>query len=462
MGIVSPVYSLKAYRYALDWGRVSSRRLIEDCLGAALDASGEGPRVFTHLFKSTARAGAEAADYLPLTPDLPLRGLPVSIKDLFDVEGQTTCAGSVVLKDAPAAAHDSAVVTRLKDAGAVLVGRTNMTEFAFSGLGLNPHYGTPRTPYARDEGRISGGSSSGAAVSVSDGMAVAAIGSDTGGSIRIPAALCGLTGFKPTARRVPMDGVLPLSRSLDSIGPIASTVACCALIDEVLSGESHSLVGEEAAGLRLGVLQGYVLDGLETHVAESFERALATLSRAGVRISEVRFDALDEIPKSYRSGGIAGVESYAWHRELVEQRGAEYDPRVFARIVRGREVSESEYAKLLKERRSVIAAAEPAFAQVDAWVMPTVPRIAPLVAELESSDEAYFDANAAMLRNPSILNFLDGCAISMPCHRPCEAPVGLMLAARGGADARLLQIACVVEGLLAGAGFAIQGRASFD
>jgi aspartyl-tRNA(Asn)/glutamyl-tRNA(Gln) amidotransferase subunit A len=462
MGIVSPAYSLKAYRDALDKGLVSSRQLTEDCLGAALDPVGEGSRVFTRVFESSARSAAVAADYLPVIPDLPLRGLPISIKDLFDVEGQTTCAGSVVLKDAPPAARDAAVVTRLKDAGAVLVGRTNMTEFAFSGLGLNPHYGTPRTPYAREEGRVSGGSSSGAAVSVSDGMAVAAIGSDTGGSIRIPAALCGLTGFKPTARRVPMEGVLPLSPSLDSIGPIAPTVGCCALIDEVLSGEKHKLDGADATKLHLGVLQGYVLDGLEKHVAESFERALSALSRAGVQISEVRFDALDEIPKSYRNGGIAAAESYVWHRELIERDAARYDPRVFARIVRGREIAENEYAELLKERRSIIAAAEVAFAQVDAWVMPTVPRVAPLVAALESNDEAYFDANAAMLRNPSVINFLDGCSLSMPCHRPGEAPVGLMLSARGGADARLLQVASLVETVLAEAGLAIQGRRRFD
>jgi aspartyl-tRNA(Asn)/glutamyl-tRNA(Gln) amidotransferase subunit A len=435
---------------------------VEECIGAALDPAGEGSRVFLEVFESTARSAAEAADYLPVRPDLPLRGLPISIKDLFDVEGQTTRAGSVVLADASPAGRDAEVVTRLRDAGAVLVGRTNMTEFAFSGLGLNPHYGTPRSPYARDEARISGGSSSGAAVSVSDGMAVAAIGSDTGGSIRIPAALCGLTGFKPTASRVPMDGVLPLSPSLDSIGPIAPTVACCALIDEVLSGDTHSLGDGDAASLRLGVLQGYVLDGLERDVAESFEVALAALSRAGVKITEVRFDALDEVPKSYRNGGLAAAESFAWHRELIEQRCGEYDPRVLTRIIRGRDISENEYAELLKERRSIIAAAERALAQVDAWIMPTVPRIAPQVAELEGNDEAYFDANAAMLRNPSIINFLDGCAVSIPCHRPGEAPVGLMLAARGGADTRLLQIASVVEDVLASAGCAIQGRRRFD
>jgi aspartyl-tRNA(Asn)/glutamyl-tRNA(Gln) amidotransferase subunit A len=461
MGIVSPAYSLKAYRDALDTGRVSSRQLVEDCMQAALDPSGEGRRTFTSVFESSARAAAEAADYLPVTPDLPLRGIPVSIKDLFDVEGQTTCAGSVVLADAPAATRDATVVSRLKDAGAVIVGRTNMTEFAFSGLGLNPHYGTPRTPYARNEGRISGGSSSGAAVSVSDGMAVAAIGSDTGGSIRIPAALCGLTGFKPTARRVPMEGVLPLSHSLDSIGPIAPTVECCALVDEVLSGEKHSLIAADARRIRLGVLQGYVLDSLERHVAASFEAALAALSAAGVHVSEVRFDALDQIPKSYRNGGLASAESYIWHRELIERRGKEYDPRVLTRIMRGSDISESEYGELQKERRSVIATADAVFSQVDAWIMPTVPRIAPKVSELEASDEAYFDANAAMLRNPLIINFLDGCALSLPCHKLGEAPVGLMLAMRGGADTQLLQIALAVEDVLAHVGCAIQGHARF-
>ncbi|MBS1798384.1 MAG: amidase [Acidobacteria bacterium] len=462
MGILSSAYSVRSGRDALDSGRVSSRRLVEDCMEAALDPSGEGARVFTRLFESSARAAAEAADYLPVAPELPLRGIPISIKDLFDVEGQTTCAGSVVLADAPEAARDAVVVARLKDVGAVIVGRTNMTEFAFSGLGLNPHYGTPRSPYARGEGRIAGGSSSGAAVSVSDGMAVAAIGSDTGGSIRIPAALCGLTGFKPTARRVSTEGVLPLSHTLDSIGPIAPTVECCALVDEVLSGEKHSLVAPEAKGIRLGILQGYVLDGLEKHVAESFSLVVSALSRAGVVVADVGSDALDQIPKSYRSGGLAAAECYQWHRELIEHRGNEYDPRVLTRIMRGRDITPTEYSEMQNERHATIAAAEVAFSQVDAWIMPTVPRIAPKVAELEASDEVYFDANAAMLRNPSVINFLDGCALSMPCHRPGEAPVGLMLAMRGGADSRLLQIALAVEGVLAEAGCAIQGRTRFE
>jgi len=458
MGIVSPAHTLKAYRDALDSGRISSRRLVDDCLQAALDPAGEGARTFIKVFESTARAGAEAADYLPVTPDLPLRGIPISIKDLLDVEGETTRAGSVVRNDAPPAVRDAAVVTRLKDAGAVLVGRTNMTEFAFSGLGLNPHYGTPRNPYARGEARIPGGSSSGAAISVSDGMAVAAIGSDTGGSIRIPAALCGLTGFKPTARRVQTAGVLPLSPTLDSIGPIAPTVACCAMIDEVLSGDIHVLEAIPLKGLRFGVLQGYVLDGVEPHVAARCDAALKALSRAGAVIVDVTFAEIDDVPRLNSRGGFSAYEAYRWHRELIERESARYDPRVLTRIVRGSEISDADYAELAKERARIIAAAERLFADVDAWLMPTVPRVAPRIADLEASDEVYFDANAAMLRNPSLINFLDGCSISLPCHLQGEAPVGLMLSARGGDDSRLLSLACAVEDALADSGCAVQGR----
>ncbi len=436
MHILSPAYSLKAYREALDTGRVSSRQLVEACLQAALDPSGEGSRVFLSVYESKVRAAAEAADYLPITRELPLRGLPISIKDLFDVEGETTHAGSVVLNDAAPATHDAAVVARLKEAGAVIVGRTNMTEFAFSGLGLNPHYGTPRGPYAREEGRIPGGSSSGAAVSVSDGMAVAAIGSDTGGSIRIPAALCGLTGFKPTARRVSNAGVLPLSTTLDSIGPIAPSVACCAMIDSVLSGDLHVMVEPSLKGLRLGVLQGYVLDGVESYVAERFQAVLTVLSNAGATITEIGFAALRDIPQLNNRGGFSGYEAYHWHREIIERAADRYDPRVLNRILRGGEIRDADYAELVKERARVIADADTAFADVEAWLMPTVPRVAPRIADLESSDEAYFDANVAMLRNPSVINFIDGCSISVPCHLPGEAPVGFMISARGGEDSR--------------------------
>lgn len=462
MTTVSPALALSAYRKALDSGRTGSRELVESCIAAALDPHGEGARVFMALFESSARKEAEAADYLPAGESLPLRGIPISIKDLFDVAGQTTRAGSVVLEDAAPAAQDAAIVSRLRDAGAVIIGRTNMTEFAFSGLGLNPHYGTPRNPYARDEGRIPGGSSSGAAVSVSDGMAVAAIGSDTGGSVRIPAALCGLTGFKPTARRVSTAGALPLSTTLDSMGPIAPTVACCAAIDEVLTGAHHLLNEESIAGLRFGVLQGYVLDGMEHHVARRFDKAMDALADAGAKITQVQFAGMSDIPSLNRKGGFSGYEAWHWHREIIARAESQYDPRVLTRIVLGSEISEEEYAALARERARIISDAEDAFAAVDVWVMPTTPRIAPRIAELEADDAAYFKANAAMLRNPSLINFLDGCAISLPCHLPGEAPVGFTLAARGGDDSRLLSIASAVESALLAAGCAIQGQSSLS
>ena len=221
---------------ALEEGSTTSVQLTEQALARATDPAGEGARA-TRLYAESALAQARASDTLRAAGVVrsAVEGLPVSIKDLFDVKGETTMAGSVAREGEPAAEHNAVVVDRLIAAGAVIVGRTNMTEFAYSGLGINPHYGTPLNPWDRATGRIPGGSSSGAAVSVADGMAAAAIGSDTGGSVRIPAALCGLTGFKPSAWRVSMAGVLPLSANLDSIGPIAASVRCCAELDAILS-----------------------------------------------------------------------------------------------------------------------------------------------------------------------------------------------------------------------------------
>jgi aspartyl-tRNA(Asn)/glutamyl-tRNA(Gln) amidotransferase subunit A len=385
-----------------------------------------------------------------------LLGLPITVKDLFDVADEPTPAGSIVLADAPPAAKDAVAIERLRDAGVVLVGRTNMTEFAFSGLGINPHYGTPRNPYDRINGRIPGGSSSGAAISVTDCMAAAAIGTDTGGSLRIPAALCGLTAFKPTASRVPLEGVLPLSKSLDSVGPIAPTVACCARIDAALSGDPYAaLLPIDVRQLRLGILQGYVLNDLDDDVARRFEAAVSILSEAGANLEDVHFSALDEIPGCYKNGGIQAFETYEWHRQLIATRGELYDPRVLVRILRGKEISQGQYVEMINGRRRIISEAERAFADIDIWLLPTVPRIAPLISDLVSDDVAYFQANATMLRNTSIFNFLDGCALSIPCHLPGEAPVGLMVAASNGQDHELLRIGAAVESALAKAGCAI-------
>ncbi len=432
----------------LQTGTVSSRHLVDACLQRIGDPAGEGSRTFTRVYAERARQEADAADaaYREGAATGPLAGLPVSVKDLFDVKGDTTTAGSLVLQGAPAAPRDAEIVRSLRQAGAVIVGRTNMTEFAYSGVGLNPHYGTPKNPYHRAVALIPGGSSSGAAVSVSDGMAAAAVGTDTGGSTRIPAALCGLTGWKPTARRVPMEGTLPLAPSLDSVGPIGWSVDCCARLDAVLSGSGYQPGPRlELSSLRLGVLQGYVLDALDEQVSSAFQRALAVLSDAGARIEPVSFLALERVPYSNQS---AATEAYAWHRTLLEAESHRYDPHVSARILHGAGVLAADYLDLQRVRREIIRAADLAFGGFDAILLPTVPRVAPAIASLEASDAVYFDVNGAMLRNTSIFNFLDGCALSLPCHREGEAPVGLMIAGCHDHDAQVLRVGSAVEAAL--------------
>src|SRR5215471_18543540 len=317
-------------------GRTTSRKLTEEALARIADPKGEGQRAFVKVYKTQALAAADASDALRkagLAPS-PLAGLPVSIKNLCDVAGETTLAGSRALDDAPPAKQDAAVVARLRAAGAVLVGSTNMSEFAFSGVGANPHYGTPGNP--ADRKRVPGGSSAGAAVSVGDQLAVAALGTDTGGSVRIPSAVCGLTGFKPTARRVPIDGVVPLSTSLDSIGPLANSVECCAIVDAVFAGEPIA-VPEVAplAGLRFGIPRQFVMDDLEPVVATAFERALRTLAGVGVKIEKIDLPELNELNTINARGTFAASEAYAWHRHLIERRGKDYDQLVYPRIMRG-------------------------------------------------------------------------------------------------------------------------------
>jgi aspartyl-tRNA(Asn)/glutamyl-tRNA(Gln) amidotransferase subunit A len=429
-------------------GEIRSSDLVESCLHAIADPTGEGARSFTRVFSESARSKAKEFDTHHTAGAL--AGLPISVKDLFDVVGEPTTAGSVVLAQALPAKADAVAVARLRAAGAVVMGHTNMTEFAFSGLGVNPHYGTPSNPYDRVSRRIPGGSSSGAAVSVTDGMAYAALGSDTGGSVRIPAALCGLTGFKPTARRIPLDGALPLSSTLDSVGSLTPTVACCARVDAVLAGiEQQPMQTVEVKNLRFAVLQGYVLEGLYAHVAAAFSSALALLSRSGATLDEVTLSSLDEIPLANQKGGFAAAEAYPWHRSLLETRASDYDPRIASRILRGKEMTAADYIELGQARRRIIAEADRVLAPYDAILMPTVPCIAPRIADLEATDGAYFAANALILRNPSVINFLDGCALSVPCHNPGEAPVGLMIAGLAMQDQSILSIGAAIESLLA-------------
>jgi aspartyl-tRNA(Asn)/glutamyl-tRNA(Gln) amidotransferase subunit A len=359
--------------------------------------------------------------------------------------GDVTTAGSRALKDAAPAARDAPCVARLRAAGFIPIGRTNMTEFAFSGLGINPHYGTPLNPYDRSAGRIPGGSSSGAAVSVADAMALGALGTDTGGSCRIPAALCGIVGFKPTARRVPTAGAFPLSTSLDSIGPLAATVACCAVLDAVLAGEPVAeLAPFPLAGLRMAVPQTMVLEGLQPAVARAFESALAALRKAGARIVDIPLRELSELAQINAKGGLAAAESYAIHRALIATAEKTYDPEVLVRILRGREQDAADYIDLVKARGDFIRRVDAVTAPYDALLMPTTPVTAPRLADLAGA-ESYRKVNFLVLRNPAIANFLDRCAISLPCQHAGDAPVGLMLIGGHGADRRLLAIAAAIE-----------------
>jgi len=432
-------------------GRATSRRLVEEALARIADANGEGGRVFTKVHAQAALAAADASDRLRkqgVVPS-PLAGLPVSIKDLFDIAGDVTTAGSKVLRDRPPAGDDAVAVARLRAAGAVVIGRSNMTEFAFSGIGINPHYGTPANPYDRASRRIPGGSSSGAAVSVSDGMAAFALGTDTGGSVRIPAALCGIAGFKPTAARVPCEGAFPLSTTLDSVGPLAPTVACCATIFQVLAAEEPKPLDPAAlAEMRLGVPKNHMLEDLDIEVAEAFEAALPRLSRRGAKIVDIAVPEFDEAAKANTGGGISPPEAYAVHRKWIERDG-DIDPRVLERILRGGSVTAADYIDLLATRARLAKRFARANYDVDALIMPTVPRIAPRIDGLERNPETFRIANGNMLRNTSPINFLDGCALTLPIHPPRAAPVGLMVVGFAREDERVLSTGLAIEAALA-------------
>jgi aspartyl-tRNA(Asn)/glutamyl-tRNA(Gln) amidotransferase subunit A len=436
---------------ALAAGRLTSEALADDILDRAARPDGEGKRVFIALDPDKVRAQARASDLLRKAGGVPspLAGLPVSIKDLFDVAGETTSAGSVVLRGAPPAKVDAPTIARLRAAGAVLVGRTNLTEFAFSGIGINPHYDTPRNPYDRATGRIPGGSTAGGAVSVADEMAVIGLGTDTGGSTRIPAALCGIVGYKPTQSRVPTDGVFPLSMSLDSIGPMGPSVACCALCDAVLAGEP-AVVPTPAvlAGLRLAVPQTLVLDALDEHVGRDFERALGRLSTGGAKLAEITLPTLTELDEINRPGGLSPMEAYYVHRELLERDGERYDPRVRFRIQGGGKASAADYLWTLDRRRDWIARTSRVLQAYDAFILPTVACIAPPIAPLLADETVFRRTNARVLRNTNPINFLDGCALSIPMHAAGQPPTGLMLCGLNGADARIFSIGMAVEAAL--------------
>jgi aspartyl-tRNA(Asn)/glutamyl-tRNA(Gln) amidotransferase subunit A len=439
--------TLAALAADLESGRTTARRLVEECLARIADPNGEGQRTFIHVDREAALTAADAMDGLRRATAAPSRfaGIPVSIKDLFDIRGQVTRAGSRALEDSALAEADAPVVARLRAAGFVVIGRTNMTEFAYSGIGINPHYGTPKGAWNRSEGHVPGGSSSGAAVSVVDKMAHGALGTDTGGSCRIPAAFNGIVGYKPTQRRIPLDGGVPLSFTLDSYGPLARSVECCATLDAVLAGEPIVPVEPRPIqDIRLAVPTTIALDDLDDAVARTFERALESLARQGVQIERIEVPEFLDVSMMNTKGGFAAAESYAWHRFLIVSHGDVYDPRVHMRILRGESISAADYIDLLEARRSLIARIAVRLKPYDALVLPTTANAPPRIADL-ADDKAFARENVRALRNCTLINMIDGCAISLPAHREGEVPVGLMLAATGGSDRRIFELAAAIE-----------------
>ncbi|WP_395055385.1 amidase [Polaromonas sp.] len=422
---------------------------LEAALAAITAAGDEGRRIFTRVYPDTARAAAQASDLRRSAGKRlgPLDGRIVSIKDLFDVAGEATTAGSQLLQGAAPAAHDALVVSRLHAAGAVIIGKTNMTEFAFSGVGINPHYGTPGN--ALDPRRIPGGSSSGAGVSVARGMADIAIGSDTGGSVRIPSALNGLVGFKPTQARVPRDGAYPLSFTLDCVGPLCRSVADAAATDGVLAGTSDQpLPSRAVAGLRLGAPRGLLFSQTQDAVLAAVELALGQLATAGATLSNESLDDLLGEPFRLQEGGTLVAAEAAWiHKAGVATRPEAYDPIVLGRIRRGQTLDAATYVGIQQARAALLPALDARMAHLDALVLPTVPLLAPLIADVQDED-VFLRTNALLLRNPSVFNFFDLPVLSLPLPSQNGLAVGLMLVGKRGGDRELLALGAAVEALL--------------
>jgi aspartyl-tRNA(Asn)/glutamyl-tRNA(Gln) amidotransferase subunit A len=436
-----------ATRLALQSGQTSAREVFERAAGIYKSAATQ--YVFmpgsTPSPLLTTRAPKPSAFHDPAQP---LAGIPISIKDLFDVAGEVTTAGSTVLAGAAAAAADCPAVARLRSAGAALAGRTNMVEFAFSGVGINPHYGTPVNPADHSVDRIPGGSSSGAAVSVAIGAAFVGLGSDTGGSIRIPAALCGLVGFKSTARLVPTQGVLPLSTSLDTVCALTRSVRDTVTVHQVLAARSVQFSGKPLSSFRLAVSRTLMQDELDSTVSQAFERSLQVLRQAGAHIEDIALEEISDLATMNASGGLSAAQSYAWHRELIGKHQAEYDPRVALRILRGAQMKAYEYIDLLAARTQWISRMEARLSGFDAVLSPTVPIVAPSIASVLNDDDEFFRVNGLLLRNTAVVNMLDGCAISLPCHNPDQLPVGLMLWHAALHDDTVLELALQVEAAL--------------
>ena len=430
-----------------DTSTSATQRVTSATEGAASTAA---QHVFTQLYTDAARATAQHCDAQAKAGRTlgALHGVCITLKDNIDVAGETTMAGGVVCAGEQPAAYDAPVVQRLRNAGAVVLGKTNMSEFAFSGVGINPHHGTPANPADTAHARVPGGSSSGAAVSVALGLAEVGIGTDTGGSIRIPAALCGLVGFKSTQARIPRMGVMELSRTLDTVGSITRSVRACLAVDAVMS--QHALPTQAASlrGLRFAVPQTLMMDDVDATVAQTFARTLQRIREAGAQVVEISFASLGDIAALSTPAGFSPIEGYAAHHARLERGTHPIDPRVVVRMMLGKGISAQDYLELHNRRNAWIADAEKTLQGFDAMLCPTVPMVAPLTEPLLKDDDAFFKVNRLLLRNPSAINYMDGCAWSLPCHDAGELPVGLMVSGLAGQDAHLAQVALALENLM--------------
>jgi aspartyl-tRNA(Asn)/glutamyl-tRNA(Gln) amidotransferase subunit A len=426
----------------------TARDRLEAAFARIDDPAGEGSRTFIKVNKDSARAMADASDARRAQGQTlgPLDGRIVSIKDCIDVQGERTQAAAKSMRDQPLATEDAPVVARLRRAGAILIGRTNMSEFAFTGLGLNPHFGNPGNP--ADRSRCPGGSSSGAAVSVADGMAEIGLGTDTGGSVRTPAAFCGLVGYKPTKARVPTDAVFPLSFALDSIGPLAKSVADCAATDAVLAGiEPWHIEAPIPGSIRLAVAKGPALGDLEPAVEAAFAAGLKKIAAAGVSLGDLDLTPVDHMRRAGALGGLVPAESHFIHRDRMKERADEYDPVVRARIKIGAAMSGADVIGVQRIFEDGLKAMDAALQGFDGVLMPTTPIVAPKIAAVSVSVEAFLAENGKALRNTYLGNFHGLCAISLPL--PVSGlPVGLMILARANTDKRLLALSATIERIL--------------
>lgn len=446
------VNNLSDLSHKLIVGDLCSRDLVEETISACVEAGDERAKIFLSTYEDAARVQADWIDRgrkngidLP-----PYAGIPIAIKDLFDVKGEVTRAGSRVLDENAQASRDADVVRRLRTAGFVVVGKNNMTEFAYSGLGVNAHFGTPVNPLDEETARIPGGSSSGAAVAVSRSMVPAAIGSDTGGSCRIPAAFCGTVGFKPTSTRVSKCGIIPLSHTFDCVGPLANSVSCTAILDSILSGgDGDDVESFPNDGIRIGVLDGYVTEKVDETVGAAYQEALTRLAKFGVRLTPLKIPQLGRLPEINSKGGIVGAEAYAWHKRYLETRAEFYDPWIRARFDAGKSQSAAEYIEVIHERKKLQDLVDERQSPFDALALPTVQIIPPTFEELEDFDHSN-EVNLLCLRNAAVGNFLDLPAISVPCNEEGSLPVGLMLFGHRGQDRRLLSIAHGLEQVIRG------------